>query len=598
MAINDSGTRNQYTATASQTVFAYTFEIFVVGDITVKQNAVTLSEGTHYTVSGVGSDSGGNVTLVTGATSGDAIDIYRDMAFERLTDYLQNGDFLADDVNNDFDRLWAALQQNENNITISNSANRFRVNLVSFLLETTSGLTTSSTVEFEGHTTAGDGGGAVWRHNGVTGQTVSQSPSDLNSYKLNDASGNQWELISPASVDALGVDTITIDIPTEFADLQAALDYFSGFTHKSDQEIVLNFATGFEIVTATEIDGVELSFVRVTSTDAEVTVGATMPTSDIIKGFEAKMPILDCLIDANGEGRYGYSVQACSYGEIKTGAGIKNTVGRGLYINNNAKVLASGSIFTGAGSINTDSLSRGAWVARGSTLICESADFSNSADTGIYISRASTVHGMGVTVTGAVKQAIWCHRSSRCTVHYAAGFNTTLSTHSTSTSDVIKADRTSIVSANGTGVTITQSGSGNGVLCTGASSINVSEATINGSATSDAGIAATGAGTVDASNAIIDGFNYNIEVNVGEVAANSSAITGARAYGVFTKRGSVALASASVTGSTTLDINCLEGSTVWADGCTTTSGVGTPNLTDCNVTAFNAITGSRGVVWS
>jgi len=52
------------------------------------------------------------VTLVTGATSGDIITLYRDMALERLTSYTNGGDFLAADVNNDYDRLWLALQQN------------------------------------------------------------------------------------------------------------------------------------------------------------------------------------------------------------------------------------------------------------------------------------------------------------------------------------------------------------------------------------------------------------------------------------------------------------------------------------------------------
>ncbi|MCP4492418.1 MAG: hypothetical protein GY820_34680 [Gammaproteobacteria bacterium] len=39
------------------------------------------------------------------------------MALERLTDYQNNGDFLSDDVNTDFDRVWAALQQNKNTLT-------------------------------------------------------------------------------------------------------------------------------------------------------------------------------------------------------------------------------------------------------------------------------------------------------------------------------------------------------------------------------------------------------------------------------------------------------------------------------------------------
>tara|TARA_R100001369_G_scaffold78796_2_gene108608 strand:- start:6558 stop:7457 length:900 start_codon:yes stop_codon:yes gene_type:complete len=115
MTVIDNTPRDQYTASSGQTVFPYTFEISAAGDIVVLQNGAILNEGTgvgQYGISGVDSDSGGNITLVTGATTGDIITLYRDMALDRLTSYTNGGDFLAADVNNDFDRLWLALQQN------------------------------------------------------------------------------------------------------------------------------------------------------------------------------------------------------------------------------------------------------------------------------------------------------------------------------------------------------------------------------------------------------------------------------------------------------------------------------------------------------
>ena len=115
MTVLDNAPRDQYTATSGQTVFPYTFEIAAAGDIKVLQNGTLIDQGAgagEYAVSGVGVDTGGNVTLVTGATTGDVLTIYRDMALERLTAYTNAGDFLAADVNNDLDRLWLALQQN------------------------------------------------------------------------------------------------------------------------------------------------------------------------------------------------------------------------------------------------------------------------------------------------------------------------------------------------------------------------------------------------------------------------------------------------------------------------------------------------------
>jgi hypothetical protein len=111
MTVADNTSRNQYSATSGQTVFAYTFEIVDKGDIVVLKNGTTLSEGTNYTVSNVGNDSGGNVTLTVGATAGDILTLYRDMPYARTQNYTNSGDFLASEVNSDFDNLWLAGEQ-------------------------------------------------------------------------------------------------------------------------------------------------------------------------------------------------------------------------------------------------------------------------------------------------------------------------------------------------------------------------------------------------------------------------------------------------------------------------------------------------------
>ncbi len=111
MTVADNTSRNQYTATSGQTVFAYTFEIVDKSHIVVLKNGVALSEGTNYTVSNVGNDSGGNVTLTAGATTGDILTLYRDMPYSRTQNYTNSGDFLASEVNSDFDDLWLAGEQ-------------------------------------------------------------------------------------------------------------------------------------------------------------------------------------------------------------------------------------------------------------------------------------------------------------------------------------------------------------------------------------------------------------------------------------------------------------------------------------------------------
>lgn len=109
--VKDIVPRIQYTASSGQTIFVYPFPVFDAGDIVVEQNGIVLTLATDYTVSGVAAEDGGNITLTSGATAGDIMTIYRDMLLERLIDYQQNGNFLAANVNRDFDRLWLALQQ-------------------------------------------------------------------------------------------------------------------------------------------------------------------------------------------------------------------------------------------------------------------------------------------------------------------------------------------------------------------------------------------------------------------------------------------------------------------------------------------------------
>jgi len=113
VTVADNTSRNQYSATSGQTVFAYTFEIVDKDHIVVLKNGVALSEGTDYAVSNVGNDNGGNITLTSGATAGDIMTLYREMPYSRTQNYTNSGDFLASEVNSDFDELWLAGEQTD-----------------------------------------------------------------------------------------------------------------------------------------------------------------------------------------------------------------------------------------------------------------------------------------------------------------------------------------------------------------------------------------------------------------------------------------------------------------------------------------------------
>ncbi len=116
MSVTGATTRNDYIASSGQTVFSYTFQILLGSDLKVIKNGTPIALGSDYTVSGVGDADGGEITLTSSASSGDTLSILLDMPFDRTTQYQEAGDFLASDVNGDFDKAYVALNQLQTDI--------------------------------------------------------------------------------------------------------------------------------------------------------------------------------------------------------------------------------------------------------------------------------------------------------------------------------------------------------------------------------------------------------------------------------------------------------------------------------------------------
>lgn len=107
----DNPSREQYVATAAQTVFPYPFAIFAQGDLAVYVDDVLQVLTTDYTVDGVGDDTGGNVTFVTPMAGGEVVTVYRDTAIARTSDIQQNGPQASSTINDEFDRIYIVLQE-------------------------------------------------------------------------------------------------------------------------------------------------------------------------------------------------------------------------------------------------------------------------------------------------------------------------------------------------------------------------------------------------------------------------------------------------------------------------------------------------------
>lgn len=98
-----------YTGTGSVNTYAYTFRIEADADLLVVKtdtlgNDTTLTLTTDYTVTGAGDDAGGNVVLTSNLENNYKLTIRRKPAITQETDYRNQGDFLAETVEDALDK--------------------------------------------------------------------------------------------------------------------------------------------------------------------------------------------------------------------------------------------------------------------------------------------------------------------------------------------------------------------------------------------------------------------------------------------------------------------------------------------------------------
>jgi len=116
MTISTTIIKVSYSGNGTQTVFPYTFKISAEADIQVIIRAANGTETvktltTDYSVSGVGSASGGNVTMVTAPSATETVVIRRETTQTQTVDLVENDPFTAETVEGAFDKSIAVAQE-------------------------------------------------------------------------------------------------------------------------------------------------------------------------------------------------------------------------------------------------------------------------------------------------------------------------------------------------------------------------------------------------------------------------------------------------------------------------------------------------------
>lgn len=130
--INDTSTRNEYTASAGQTSFAYTFWIKEEDHLEVFVNGTQKTLTTDYTVSTTQSVSGGNVVFNSGLSLNDEVVISYEPDVERQTEFQTSGNFKAVDLNLELTYLTSVLQSFKTDLSRSLKFGASATNITAF----------------------------------------------------------------------------------------------------------------------------------------------------------------------------------------------------------------------------------------------------------------------------------------------------------------------------------------------------------------------------------------------------------------------------------------------------------------------------------
>jgi hypothetical protein len=415
-----------------------------------------------------------------------------------------------------------------------------------------------------GHAAVGDGGGAHYKR-------VASEPG--HPHKIQSADGAWWE-------ELFAVD-VTVNIPSDFATLQEAIDRLSKQPVRQGARIILNIESGHALTAGFSVSDGDYSKFTITSDDAEVTLDAGWTSGEAVaEGEYCRMPNWGILVNCAGV-TVNSAIRVTNNSSLHIldgGNGARNASGTGLFVYRNSQVTGSGAVFTGCtgsnvwvthvsfGHLENGNFSGSAhsdgnvFVSRGSTLYAAGGDFSDSATIGLLVRRSLVV---AIPTSRDTKfdnngtAAIFAANGATIIAHARAGFKTAFTT------------------CNVHGVIAQESGAY--VNVQGASFANVAFDAIRAFENSIVvakSVTMTGIGRhgIDciSSRVYADGISIASAGGAsaraqegGDVIAPNASFTNSTTYGVQAVSGSrVALANTTVTGSGTRDIEVSNGSIV------------------------------------
>lgn len=391
----------------------------------------------------------------------------------------------------------------------------------------------------------------------------------------------------PSETFAVSFDSdITINVPTDYATLQLAVDFAALKYSQSGFIIDVVMEASFTPDSGVIVSNGDYSHIRISSIDSEVTVGAGFLVGDtFIGGDNASMPVLNCLINCDSKGT-GYQVHNKSSGYVTSGSGCKNTWQDGLAVRYGSICFADDTIWTGAAQNATTSSGIISWA---SLVSAARADVSNS---GFY--GAQCAHGGNLNFQGGI-----ANNTGRYGIRGSDGaqIDADGATANNNTVNGVRAFNNCVI--NFRSATATGNGEEN-VVSAGASAVDADGAILTGSLGD--GALASGASTLslsgsDLSGAILAGVqSFSSRVNCQSAIVSNAGTTGV----IADDASQVNAAAITATGCTLNGISALNGSIINARDATLDDNVqfGANAFYGSTINLHNATVrraGSRGI---
>ncbi len=406
---------------------------------------------------------------------------------------------------------------------------------------------------------------------------------------------------------------LTVNIPTDYSTIQAAIDDLSTLSVKQGAIIDIVIETGHNPTAGVRVENGDYGHFRISSVDATVTLPAGFPATDVIKGVNARMPVLNCKINAGGFGLSGYVADQASFGAVTSGSGVINAARHGLLADNASTVYANDTSWNGASQSSNDWSGILSW---GSRIMAEGADVRSSAwygaqaaaggilsfrgglastagrygvratnmgfiDAreaivngcaiyGIYAYIGSTINCMGATASNNGTANIIALRSSTIDASIEGGVSTTCDGGGSTAS--VQASFNSRIHAGG--ISISNSNN-HGILAESGSVVTAPTCTIN--SVGSQGVRATSSSTINVVNSTI-----------------SNAATGARAV-----TSNISVRSVGFSSITNEAVFIEAGANVQADGATVGGAAFSTSHTNADtLNGFNSVGPGKGIVWA